>query len=347
MKQLLSLLCLVWSLAAPAADYRIPVLADMHFDRAEYHDMDWLNADMPKDLSQIKNYIEVTRTHTPDLLASVGAAAAAGNSPMVIQLGDFTEGLCGSKELQSRMFAGAFAETDKEIKVPFLIAVGNHDVTGPGAREAFEETVLPHLAAALGREIKRADYTVNVGNDSFIFWDAMRADWEFLTAALAQAPAGRIFLLTHYPVVPYEYRADWIVYGKSGQEERRQQLRELLARYHVTVLCGHLHTASVLKYQSDQGYFYQIALNSVVRSPSPQLTNELAVYSEVIAENKRGKPESQDYRKALFAADRPFVSQFWRADFEGYGILHVRADGLVFSFYNGAGREPCKEFTLP
>ena len=73
------------------------------------------------------------------------AGQVNAGTPFVIQLGDFTEGLCGSRELQDRMFRGAIEQVKAKIKVPFLVTKGNHDITGPGAKESYRETLLPFL----------------------------------------------------------------------------------------------------------------------------------------------------------------------------------------------------------
>ena len=56
--------------------YSVPVLGDIHYDRADCHDMGWVNAEMSRDLRQIRNYIKVTETSTPELFRQVEANAA-------------------------------------------------------------------------------------------------------------------------------------------------------------------------------------------------------------------------------------------------------------------------------
>ena len=91
--------------------FSVPVLGEIHYDLIDCHDMEWVNAEMSKDLRQIRNYTRVTETNTPELFRRVEAAAALRTEPVpfVIQMGDFTEGLCGSRELQGKLFSHALA----------------------------------------------------------------------------------------------------------------------------------------------------------------------------------------------------------------------------------------------
>src|SRR6185369_1820401 len=91
---------LAWS--APAEqDWSFPLLGDLHFDRLEHHDHEWLAREYPGDVSQVENYSRITRELTPRLLQRVRSGAKkltdAGRSlPLILQLGDLLEGLCGN-----------------------------------------------------------------------------------------------------------------------------------------------------------------------------------------------------------------------------------------------------------
>ena len=145
-KKLLSaaLLSAAALLAAEEPLYSVPVLGDFHYDRLELHDEAFIREKYPRDRSQIINYTKASTEFAPLLLDAVAGQVNAG-TPFVIQLGDFTEGLCGSRELQDRMFRGAIEQVKAKIKVPFLVTKGNHDITGPGAKESYRETLLPFL----------------------------------------------------------------------------------------------------------------------------------------------------------------------------------------------------------
>src|SRR4051794_8618033 len=87
---------------APPTGFTFVALGDLHYDKLEHHDMNWLMAEKPNDLSQIKNYSRISAEITPKLLDEVRARVASDKADFVLQLGDFTEGLCGTPELAQR-----------------------------------------------------------------------------------------------------------------------------------------------------------------------------------------------------------------------------------------------------
>src|SRR4029079_3933078 len=96
-----------WAFAKPTDDDRewvVPVLGDLHFDRLEHHDMDWLRERHPGDVSQVQNYSRISSDLMPRLLPAVRHQAARETAPLpfVLQLGDLVEGLCGTEALARR-----------------------------------------------------------------------------------------------------------------------------------------------------------------------------------------------------------------------------------------------------
>lgn len=108
-----------------------------------------LQANKPGDIRQIEDYVRITENHTPGLLRriQISIESSDGRIKMIVQGGDLTEGLCGSRELQETHFKDALKCVRNYIpKTTFIAAKGNHDITGPGAREAFDSIML-HYAA--------------------------------------------------------------------------------------------------------------------------------------------------------------------------------------------------------
>src|SRR5437667_6604798 len=98
-----------WAFATgeSADDWSFPLLGDLHFDRLEHHDHEWLAREHPGDVLQVQNYSQITRDLTPRLFARVRESLAELNKakthvPFVLQLGDLLEGLCGNEELANR-----------------------------------------------------------------------------------------------------------------------------------------------------------------------------------------------------------------------------------------------------
>ena len=75
-------------------------------------------------------------------------------------MGDLSEGLAGSPQKAIQMANNAFKAVNKmNLKVPFIMTKGNHDITGPGAKEAFEKVYLPNMARLAGHpSLQSANY---------------------------------------------------------------------------------------------------------------------------------------------------------------------------------------------
>jgi hypothetical protein len=124
------------------------VLGDLHYDLLEDHDMNWLST-KPDDLRQVtKEYTVYTRTNWKDFTAILKEKALTVRPPLkaVIQLGDLSEGLAGSEQKALQMASNAIKAIETiQMPVPWIIAKGNHDVTGPGAVEAFQQVYVPMI----------------------------------------------------------------------------------------------------------------------------------------------------------------------------------------------------------
>ena len=78
--------------------YRVLVLGDIHYDRAELH----TDPKIAKTKGHIRN-LTMWKAATPALLAQAGKLAETESAAFVIQLGDITHGYAGTAELQTRM----------------------------------------------------------------------------------------------------------------------------------------------------------------------------------------------------------------------------------------------------
>jgi hypothetical protein len=334
-------------------DYGFPLLGDIHFDLPEHHDFDWVRREKPNDIRQIENYIRVTREHTPRLLARTARAVADSPVPMpfVVQVGDLVEGLCGSYDLQALQFRDTFdAIQAAGIGRPMLITKGNHDITGPGAREAFDQVLLPWQARQLGRDAVRSHYTVEQGEDLLVFFDAYQPDLDWLEQTLTDRPARHTFFVIHPPVIPYNYRAHWHVFARPGQADDRRRLVSLLGRRHAIVLCGHLHKHSLLVRQTPEGPITQLAINSVIRSESPQPREELAgaeAYGPQLLElNPDWHPDSLEQRRRWLTTERPHVTRFSYANVPGHAVVRVAGDRVDVDVHLGTDARPWRREAL-
>jgi metallophosphoesterase superfamily enzyme len=74
----------------------------------------------------------------------------------VIQLGDISEGLAGSENKANQMSKALVDGVEAvNMPVPWIIIKGNHDITGPGAVDAFNKHYIPMFQ----KQLKRKDIT--------------------------------------------------------------------------------------------------------------------------------------------------------------------------------------------
>ena len=217
----LSLIPAVARAEAPkSAAFSFPLLGDLHLDRLEQHDLEWLRREKPNDVHQVEEYSRITREVAPGLWKEVREQSAAGaGSPFVVHVGDFVEGLAGTPE-RARQQCAESVRLVKEAALgrPFLFTKGNHDVTGPGADEAFRSVLLPYLSEGASQELKSASYTMERGDTLFVYFDGYSRDsLPWLERTLAQRRASQLIFVIHQPVVPFGARANWQVYARPNQ----------------------------------------------------------------------------------------------------------------------------------
>ena len=115
-------------------------LGDLHYDLLQDHDMDWLST-KPGDLRQVtEEYTVYTEENWNDFMSLLKTRAASENPPVkaIIQLGDLSEGLAGTEEKARQMASNTMKAIDAvQMPAPWIIAKGNHDITGPGRKRSF------------------------------------------------------------------------------------------------------------------------------------------------------------------------------------------------------------------
>jgi hypothetical protein len=341
---------------AARGDLSFLLLGDTHFDRREHHDFDWMRAHYAKDIEQVESYCRHTQDVLPKLLdaAKQRLAEANGRTAFALHVGDLIEGICGNRTLATRhcregwdFFKAA------QLGVPLLMTKGNHDITGPGAEEAYREVLMPETAKELGREkLEQTSYTFQREDNLFAAFDAYdpkAIDW--LERVVQENDFRRLFVLVHMPVVPYNARSTWRVYHHPNQAERRQRLVTLLSRHGAIVLSGHLHKYSVVVRRGPAGKFVQLAVSSVLkdtekrREPSldsvddygPQLTQLEPDFS----------PETLDLRQQTLLDEKPYIEHFEYVHMAGgYAMVSVNADDVRADVYEGVEPRPFKQISL-
>lgn len=329
-------------LSAMAKD-RLLLLGDIHLDRMDNHDMEWL-ATKGDNLRQVtKEYTVWTRDNFPALMNTVGDVA--GLSSAVIQLGDLSEGLAGNPVKADEMARDAFATIDSiGFDIPFIMTKGNHDITGPGAKDAFRNVYLPAMTRLSKHSgpLTSANYATVIGNDILVVcydpWDR-KSTPAMLDSLLKSSTARHKFVAVHEPVIPVNHRC-WHIYRKDNNH--REQLLETIARNRAIVLCAHLHKYSVVSRKTPWGPIVQIMVNSVIRALGRQSVPEISTtYGQTMFEGHESwEPESLDQRRQWIESETPCVTFYRYADIPGYATIDIDGDQLLLEYYYGAETTP-------
>ncbi len=355
----------LWDGSSADQEFSFIFLGDTHLDRLEHHDMAWLEREKPNDIRQVRNYSRITADVTPHLFATLRETITAGRLKtgpeinFIAQTGDFLEGLCGTPELARRHAVdGAAFVREAKLGAPFLIAKGNHDITGPGAREAYEEVIIPFVSEQLlqtkklsGR-LEAAFYAFEQGNALIVFFDAYdhpRAlDW--LEATLRRRTARHVFFFSHPPVVPYGARSNWHLYAKAAEAPSRTRLLNLLGEHRAIALNAHIHKYNLLVRETPRGRFLQLAMCSVL--PHTQIEPRLILSGvqeytpDQIKVEPNFSPANEAERRALLQAEAQFIRQFEYGDAPGYAIVNVDGEQVEAKLFVGTARQPWRRLDL-
>ena len=334
--------------------YSFVYLGDIHFDRRHHHDFDWVHDNKPNDIRQIEGYVKNTEEFSPGLLKRVQSSIESSNGriKMIVQGGDLTEGLCGNQELQETQFREVRAFIRQYIpKTPFIAAKGNHDITGPGAKEAFNNVMLPWLSHECEKKIDSPSFYFMKGPDLFVFFDAYHnnsLDW--LQKTLNENRHRYAFVVMHPPAVPYNARSTWHLFSRVKEKDARERFLNILGAHNVVLLTAHLHKCSLLARKTSAGTFVQFSMNSVIDSPNIVVRDRregIENYGGSLVElEPEFQPETKQPRIKLLEDEKPYITYFEYADFPGYAIIHASEAGIDIDIYVGDSDRIWKKFSL-
>lgn len=326
-----------------SSEYSFVYLGDIHFDKTSHHDFDWVRKEKPNDIRQIENYVRITENHTPGLFRQIQSLieSSHGRIKMVLQGGDFTEGLCGSRRLQETQFKDALKCVRKYIpEATFVTAKGNHDITGPGAREAFDSVMLPWLSKECKKQIDSASFFFFKGPDLFVFFDAYHnnnLDW--LEETFRRNKHRYAFVVIHPPVVPYNARSTWYLFSRDKEKNARERFLNILGENNAVVLTAHLHKYHVLARKTPKGTFVQFSMNSVISSPVISVKDYLKGLNNYgpapVDLEPDFSPDTKQQRKKILEDEKPYISYFEFANFPGYAVINVSDAGIDIDIYKG------------
>jgi len=338
----------------PGPAYSFVYLGDIHFDKRSHHDFEWVKANKPNDIRQIEDYVRITENHTPGLLRRIQTVIESSNSriKMIIQGGDLTEGLCGSRELQETQFKDALKCVRNYIpKTTFIVAKGNHDITGPGAKEAFNNVMLPWLSNECKKQIDSASFYFMEGPDLFVFFDAYHnnsPDW--LENTLSENKHRYAFIVMHPPAVPYNARSTWHLFSRAKEKDVRERFLNILGANKVILLTAHLHKYVILARRTSRGTFVQFSMNSVISSPEILVKNYLEGVKNygghLVKLEPEFQPDTKEQRQKLLEDEKPHITYFEYADFPGYAVINVSDTGINIDIYTGDSDKVWKNVPL-
>lgn len=324
-------------------------LGDLHFDKLMHHDMNYLKEKYPNDIRQIENYSRITRDNLSDLMRVSKECANETDAKFYLQIGDFVEGLCGSKELASLQTNELIDYIDQQqLLRPFIAIKGNHDITGTGAKEVYEEIVLPWQGKQLKQLVNSAN-NVYVYNDArFILFDCFneQESLAWLKRVIKEHKKDEVlFFCTHIPVVPYDARSNWHIYVHPNQQQQREELLNLLAEHKAIVLSGHLHKTSILTRSTPSGNFVQVGIGSVIPSLNSPVKNHLkgldAYGTDLVNLEPNFSPSSLQARIEILEKEKPYIRYYEFADFCGYASVNVDKHREVnLSIFANADKQP-------
>ncbi len=335
--------------------FNFMLLGDIHYDKVDHHDLDYVRSKFGEgDVTQIQNYSRIAAENLPKLLVQTKQQGQALNADFYLQLGDFVEGLCGSEQLATKQ-TEEFISLMKaqQLNRPFFVIKGNHDITGIGAPETYKKVVLPWQTSEQKQEMKNANSTFVHKNARFILFDGYTPDQslEWLKGVLADNNQKLIFFCVHQPVIPFNARSNWHVFGRPDQQKQREELLNLLGDNNAVVLCGHLHKTSILTRKTARGKIVQVCTGSVMEFSNGKNINHLtgvSAYGPQLTElEPKFNTKTLDERKLNLENEKPFISYFEYADFMGYSTVAVSEKGNVeMAIYKGWDATPWKKFSV-
>jgi hypothetical protein len=324
------------------------VLGDLHYDLLQDHDMDWLST-KPGDLRQVtEEYTKYTRENWNDFMTILKVKAESSDSPVkaLIQLGDLSEGLAGNDEKARQMASNTMKAIGAiQMPVPWIIAKGNHDITGPGAVKAFQEFYIPMFRKQTGNpEINSANYSFRCQDIQITCIDPWNKETymaAFLERELSGSDARYKFVAIHEPVIPVTERC-W--HTLRNNLEQRQKLLEIIARNKAIVLCGHLHRYSVVRRTTPYGPVVQVMVTSVVSDRNYQKPAKVITeYGPSLAENVPDwQPETLEARKAILSEEAKYVTWYKQTDLPGYAIIYIdeKNNVVLLKYYAAFADKP-------
>ena len=353
-KIIILIFCSLFALQLSAADYRVLLLGDIHYDHLKYH-----TSAEGKIISRYsKVHVTMWQKKQPSALFTAAARQLDKDVPFVLQLGDFIEGCGATPDLRAQMMRDGFNAVKSHFPNHKLLAVkGNHDIrcdvditvngkvkkSNGKDNETYKKNFLPLLAKELGHQEIKSNYSVLHNNDLYIFYDNFiyrKSSFNFLQKTLAAYPDVRkIFFITHTPVLPCS------TYQPGALLANHAEIAKLLASRNAIILAAHTHQISLVKVKIGSNTLTQFVSSSIGRfwncgkKFEPLAKNKDEFYSKFTGRFVNA-PKTLDAKKYL---DSLNIEEFtlYNAQVQGFCVMKVSDSGSVeIEFYNNDSNQP-------
>ncbi len=343
--------------ARAAEEYSIVILGDTHFDtepaevyHSDYNEtVEWLNRVQRAEFARNG---EMWRERCPRMVRRA-AGLVGDDTRMVLQMGDLIQGDCGNPEVHKKMLGDVMDSFKSTLGgLPFVTVVGNHDIRGVGAKDAYHEYMPMRMSGELGKKVSKTTFSFTVGPDAFIVLDFNSPDPDEIKQLLKETEGARYtFVITHGPLFPYDAaNCRWIFYGKDKYREQRLQFRELFAQRDVICLCGHTHCVELADWFGDGGRITQMTMNSVWSKEDLRNYKVDARGAREYGElRKGGKHDDGSENKdetAFFDEYRDGLKRYVHARGAGSFKMRVSPHGVTVDFYGGDSQDVTESFVL-
>ncbi len=302
MKRFFTIAALLFSVVLFSAEnYRVLVLGDIHFERAEYHGVPGVKYRTRYSPDYAKMWINAMPS-----LFNAAAAKVDKDVPFIIQLGDFTQGYLALKEQRAKMLVDSFNAVKSYFPNHLLLfAKGNHDVKvhGPkmvkgkdgketpvmikakNGRESVQittgwdnptyfRTFLPVIKQELGKAWSDPEKNPDVflpnagGNFAFRYKDDLYIFYD----GFIKSSTSVNFLrntLKKFPKNRYVIFITHLPLFPCTSKDpgwllpRRKNVIDMLFQHNTIVLAAHTHRPSLMKVSNGKGRITQLVSSSI------------------------------------------------------------------------------------
>ena len=350
----------VWASGKRDKAYSLIILGDTHFDvdpPSVYHSnymekTDWLNKVQRAEFARNG---EMWKDRCPRLLQRASKLIGK-DTRMVLQMGDLIQGDCGNAEVHKKMLSDALERMKGEMGgLPFVTVVGNHDIRGTDAKDAYHQFMPARMSQELGKTISKTTFGFTIGDDAYIFVDFNNPDDVEIDRLLDETKGARhTFIVTHGPIVPSDNKScRWILHGgaSEAETEARHHFREAFAKRNAIVLCGHTHNTDFIDWYGDGGRITQMTMSSVWTTDKQKLYSVRSEGAEnygMLREKTRLGPNGGDIKdeRPLFDEYRPGIRQHTNSTSQGSYKLNVSKKHVTIDFYAGDSQELSHQFVV-